>query len=380
MSRPPPALPLGFTSFMRSPRMPGGRSGSSSDMGGGSYSGTRHNAFTILDVNFTFAHSYVGNSVTTFVLQLLGTEVLALNTVQYSNHSGYRQSKGDQIKGYKVTAKQIEELYEGLKENYLDDFEMMLTGYVPGSEELKAVGKIGIEMKEKGKGCFWLLDPVLGDQERLYVSEAVVPVYESLLPYADLIVPNQFETELLSGIKVDSIEALSTALDTIHCRYKIPHIVITSVTFSDSSSNMKCAGSSITSTGASRKFIIDVPIIDGFFSGTGDMFAALTLARFREQADAAGLLGITSWLSPDDVSPIELPLAKAIEMVLASMHMVIEKTREFRDRKLEEMKDALSAGDERTKFVLRTKASELRLVQSREELLRPTVVIKARGL
>ena len=35
----------------------------------------------------------------------------------------------------------------------------------------------------------------MGDNDRFYVSESVVPVYKSLLPYADLIVPNQFETE-----------------------------------------------------------------------------------------------------------------------------------------------------------------------------------------
>lgn len=35
----------------------------------------------------------------------------------------------------------------------------------------------------------------MGDQGRLYVSEGVVPVYKTLLPYADLIVPNQFEAE-----------------------------------------------------------------------------------------------------------------------------------------------------------------------------------------
>ena len=40
-----------------------------------------------------------------------------------------------------------------------------------------------------------VLDPVMGDQGRLYVSEGVVPVYRSILTNADLIAPNQFETE-----------------------------------------------------------------------------------------------------------------------------------------------------------------------------------------
>lgn len=40
-----------------------------------------------------------------------------------------------------------------------------------------------------------VLDPVMGDQGRLYVDPGVVPVYKNILPDADLIVPNQFEAE-----------------------------------------------------------------------------------------------------------------------------------------------------------------------------------------
>ncbi len=40
-----------------------------------------------------------------------------------------------------------------------------------------------------------VLDPVMGDQGRLYVNEDVVPVYRNLLRDADLILPNQFEVE-----------------------------------------------------------------------------------------------------------------------------------------------------------------------------------------
>lgn len=42
---------------------------------------------------------------------------------------------------------------------------------------------------------FTVLDPVMGDQGRLYVNADVVPVYKSLIPDADLILPNQFEAE-----------------------------------------------------------------------------------------------------------------------------------------------------------------------------------------
>ncbi len=39
------------------------------------------------------------------------------------------------------------------------------------------------------------MDPVMGDQGRLYVKEDVVPAYKNLLRDADLLLPNQFEAE-----------------------------------------------------------------------------------------------------------------------------------------------------------------------------------------
>ena len=77
---------------------------------------------------------------------------------------------------------------------------MMLSGYVPGAAAVEAVGNIAKELKEKartrpGSLFFWVLDPVMGDNGKLYVAEDVVPAYRSLIPHADLILPNQFEAE-----------------------------------------------------------------------------------------------------------------------------------------------------------------------------------------
>lgn len=105
------------------------------------------------------------------------------------------------MKGTKVTAREITDLYDGLKQSYLDDFDMMLSGYIPGAEAVEAVGKIAAELKEKARnrgepgGFFWVLDPVMGDHGKLYVAQNVVPAYKSLLSNADLILPNQFEAE-----------------------------------------------------------------------------------------------------------------------------------------------------------------------------------------
>lgn len=110
------------------------------------------------------------------------------------NHTGYKQWKGT-----RVSAQEITDLWDGLKQSYLDDFDVMLSGYIPGAEAVDAVGKIGRELKEKSRETpgkfFWALDPVMGDNGRIYVSEDVVPAYKRLINDADLILPNQFEAE-----------------------------------------------------------------------------------------------------------------------------------------------------------------------------------------
>jgi pyridoxine kinase len=70
------------------------------------------------------------------------------------NHTGYRQTKGT-----KTSADDIWELYQGLKQSYLDDFDMMLSGYLPSPEAIEIVGKIGRELKlrrsTKPGAFFW---------------------------------------------------------------------------------------------------------------------------------------------------------------------------------------------------------------------------------
>ena len=110
------------------------------------------------------------------------------------NHTGYRQWTGT-----KVSAEEITDLYQGLKQSYLAEFDMMLSGYIPGAPAVEAVGRIAEELKEAARSkpgsFFWVLDPVMGDNGQLYVAQDVVPAYRKLINHADLILPNQFEAE-----------------------------------------------------------------------------------------------------------------------------------------------------------------------------------------
>ncbi|KAI1412579.1 Ribokinase-like protein [Hypoxylon sp. FL1857] len=325
----------------------------------------------------------------------MGCDVSALNTVQFSNHTGYKQWKGT-----RVSAQEITELWEGLKQSYLDNFDMMLSGYVPGAEAVTAVGDIGKELRHKSERAqkpgsfFWVLDPVMGDNGRLYVAEAVVPAYKSLVHHADLILPNQFEAELLSGVKISDSASLERAIRVLHHDFGVPHVVITSVSiplFSSSSvatpqtpRTMSVVGSTMTSDRQPRLFKISFPVFECYFSGTGDMFAALMVVRIREavskydKQNGSSLGEKRSWLSSDDVDALDLPLAKAAEKVLASMHEVLERTCAGMTAEVKAVQER-SGGelDEKTLHLIKSRAAELKLARNLGSLRDPTIEYRA---
>ncbi|EYE93599.1 pyridoxal kinase [Aspergillus ruber CBS 135680] len=344
---------------------------------------------SVLAVASHVVYGYVGNKIATIVMQSLGCDVAALNTVHFSNHTGYRQ-----FKGTRATAQEISNLYQGLCQSNLTDFDVMLSGYAPSAAAVEAVGAIGLDLQQKAQKApgsfFWVLDPVMGDQGRLYVNDDVVPAYKDIIRYADLILPNQFEAEVLSGIKITSFKALAEAITAIHKTYSVPHIIITSVQISRftsetalSPNSLTVIGSTTRSDGSPRLFRIDVPVLDCYFSGTGDMFAALTVARLREAVFATGpdLRNVKSWVSPDEVTPTDLPLAKSTVKVLESMHSVLEKTLEARDAELRTLtSDSADVSEEeqrKQENLRRSKAAEVRLVRNARFLREPTASFQA---
>lgn len=129
-------------------------------------------------------------------------------TSHVGNHTGYGQWTGTKVSGQEIT-----DLYKGLCQSYLEGFDMMLSGYIPGPEAVVAVGQIAADLQSKAKAkpgsFFWVLDPVMGDNGRLYVAQEVVPAYKKLLDHTDLILPNQFEAEYVRDYPMLDIPLLT---------------------------------------------------------------------------------------------------------------------------------------------------------------------------
>lgn len=175
----------------------------------------------------------------------------------------------------------------------------------------------------------------------------------------------------LSGVNIVDMETLKQAITTLHQQYKIPHILITSIAFPTpgATPSLQVVGSTITSYSSPRIFGVKIPAIDCFFSGTGDLFAALMLVRLREAVtNTPGLLDTVSWVSGDEVEATELPLAKATEKVLASMHEVLTRTKVSRDQELERYNNQVGAreseNDAKKLKLITSKAAEVRLVRN----------------
>ncbi|KAF8564550.1 hypothetical protein P879_11838 [Paragonimus westermani] len=116
----------------------------------------------VLSIQSHVVHGYVGNRSATFPLQVLGIEVDYINSVQFSNHTGYPC-----VKGQVLNATDLKELYAGLKANGLHRYTHILTGYVGCAGFLEAVGEIIKDLKEEFPTVKYYCDPVLGDAGEL---------------------------------------------------------------------------------------------------------------------------------------------------------------------------------------------------------------------
>jgi len=156
------------------------------------------------------AYGYVGNRAATFPLQRLGHEVWAVNTVEFSNHTGYGAWKGRT-----ASAEQVADIVHGIEAlGMLGKCDALLTGYVGDA----ALGDVVLDTVRKVRTAnpkaVWCCDPVLGDIDTgIYVKPGIDAFFrDRALPQADLITPNHFELEHLTQRKVETLdEAVAAA-------------------------------------------------------------------------------------------------------------------------------------------------------------------------
>lgn len=234
---------------------------------------------SVLSVQSHVAHGYVGNKAATFPLQYLGWNVDTINTVNFSNHTGYGS-----VKGNALTVVDMSNLFKGLYEIQCSH-DAIILGYIPSADLIDVLAVNIKKMKAQNPYLLCVCDPVMGDQGHLYVDESCVEAFKNLLmtKEVDIITPNQFELELLCGSKINSSDDLRSAVTHIHEVYKVKYVVVSSLNgdiIGDANDSLLyCA---VSQHSSSKLLMFTIPVIKSYFTGVGDLFTALLLEKFYE--------------------------------------------------------------------------------------------------
>jgi len=168
----------------------------------------------VLTVQSSVVYGYVGNKSAMVALQAHGLEADPMNSVQFSNHAAYKV-----FRGYRHTGEDLREIVSGLRaNNFLSKYSDVLYGYMGSVGFMDAAVEFIKELKRVRPDLFFLCDPVLGDNRRLYVPASFVESYRNdLLPLADAVTPNQTELELLADCgHVSNLRQAVHAIRRIH--------------------------------------------------------------------------------------------------------------------------------------------------------------------
>jgi len=163
---------------------------------------------TVLSIQSQVAGARVGNSVAAFAMERLGVRVLQLPTTIL----GRRPDRGPPGGG-PIPAETLQSLVNGLAEDgKLAEIDAVLTGYIGDGEQAGPILDLVERVKSANEEAIFVCDPVLGDDGKLFVSDAIADaVLNGLLPRADWIAPNAYELGLISGREIDGLDAARNA-------------------------------------------------------------------------------------------------------------------------------------------------------------------------
>lgn len=249
---------------------------------------------SILSIQSHVAYGYVGNKAAVYPLQAMGYDVIPVNTVQFSNHTGYGRWQGEIF-----SRDHVHNVIEGLIDlGFLNKCQAVLSGYMGSLDICLEVYETVNRLKALNKNILYLCDPVIGNTS-CYVKPEVLDFFKNNLK-ADIITPNHFEAETLSDMKIREVGDLKRICEYFHSR-DIGIVIITGlklydlsendlyVFISDRMRNINIMSSNKLHAYAIKTTEYDFPIAP---NGTGDLFSALFLGAYLKTKDSLKSLQI----------------------------------------------------------------------------------------
>ena len=275
----------------------------------------------ILSIQSHVAYGHVGNDAATFPLQRMGVEVWPVHTVQFSNHTGYGSWKGQVF-----DAGMIGEVIAGIEQRgVLSECDGVLSGYMGSAEIGMAILETLANVRRANPGAKYCCDPVIGDVGRgIFVREGIPEFMKNkAVPAADIITPNQFELDYLSGRTSKTLRQTRDAVKAVHNLG--PSVILVTSLLTDET---PADAIDLLASDASGCFIVRTPKLPLVVNGAGDAIAALFFAHYLQDPNLAEALSSA-------VSAIFGVLAKTAEngareiQLVAAQDEIVKPSRVF---------------------------------------------------
>jgi pyridoxine kinase len=229
----------------------------------------------LLSIQSHVAFGHVGNAAAVFPLQRLGHEVWPIHTVQFSNHTGYGDWRSEVF-----GATQIRELIAGIAQRgALSECDGVLSGYLGSADTAAAILEAVAAVKQANPAARYCCDPVIGDVGRGVFVRAGLPDFlrDQALPAADVVTPNQFELDYLSGRTSRTLNDARDAVRALHERGPRAVLVTSLHTVETPDDSIDLLASDETGC-----FRLRTPRLPLMVSGAGDTIAALFFAHYLQ--------------------------------------------------------------------------------------------------
>jgi pyridoxine kinase len=240
----------------------------------------------ILSIQSSVAYGHVGNSAAVFPLQRLGHEVWPVLTVHFSNHTGYGAWRGPLL-----APTDVADVIDGIDDRgVLGEADAVLSGYqgdpAVGAVILDAVARV----KKLNPDAVYCCDPVMGDVGRGMFVRPGIPEFmrDTVVPQADILTPNHFELDFLSGRTTTTLEEVLAAVDVVRARG--PRDVLVTSVLHDGLAESSLDVVAVSDEGA---WAVTTPLLPITPNGGGDVTAALYLAHLLGTGSAPEALGRT---------------------------------------------------------------------------------------
>lgn len=237
----------------------------------------------LLSIQSHVAYGHVGNAAATFPLQRIGVEVWPIHTVQFSNHTGYGAWTGQVF-----DAGLIGEVVRGIEAaGALGTCDGVLSGYMGAAATGEAILDAVARVKGANPQARYCCDPVIGDVgSGVFVREGIPEFMKSrAVPAADVITPNQFELDYLSGLTTSNLDRTFAAVDALHALGP-RHILVTSLHIEETPRDSL----DLLASGPDGCFRVRTPLLPISINGAGDAIAALFFAHLLQRGRTAEAL------------------------------------------------------------------------------------------